>query len=202
MTDWATRDDLAAVLKAFETDNRIFGDNYWALQAHADKFGWQPIPAPTSIPQYAKMGESGHWWSLFYGGMTTLVNSQEDMQTRAEQLRSHAYAMAGSTPPPHAVPAVTLITSKGLGLVGWHGVAGAVVYSLQRRASGSAPWETVCDKCATDADAPWVDAHPSSLFTTRYRVIAYNADGREASLRQNDKQTREHLQLLANAIPD
>jgi hypothetical protein len=94
VTDWPTRDDFAAVLKAIEIDNRIFGDNYWALQAHAEKFGWQPISAPTNNPVYAKMGESGHWWSLFYGGMTTLVNSKEDMQARAEQLRTHAFAMA------------------------------------------------------------------------------------------------------------
>jgi hypothetical protein len=177
VTNWPTRDDFAAVLKVFETDKGIFGDNYWALQAHADKFGWQPLSAPTDNPVYAKLGESGHWWSLFYGGKTTIVNSKEDMQARAEQLRTHAYAMAGATPPPHESPATPVITFKGWGLLGWHGVAGAVTYSVQRRTSDSAPWETICDKCATDADTPWVDAHPASPFTSRYRVIAYNADG-------------------------
>jgi mannan endo-1,4-beta-mannosidase len=76
-----------------------------------------------------------------------------------------------------------VITFKGIGLLGWHGSAGAVVYTVQRRSSDSAPWETVCDRCATDADTPWVDEKaanisPLSLFATKYRVIAYNADGK------------------------
>ncbi|HXY51112.1 MAG TPA: hypothetical protein VEI01_16795 [Terriglobales bacterium] len=178
VTNWPTRDDFQAVLKALEFDPKISGDDYWALQAHADKFGWQPIPAPTSNPAYAHSGESGHWWSLFYGGVTTLVNSSDDMQARAEQLRAHGYVMAGTPVPPHAVPVSPVITFKGLGLLGWHGSAGAVVYSVQRRTSNSTPWETVCDKCATDADAPWVDPKPAGLFTTKYRVIAYSADGK------------------------
>jgi hypothetical protein len=71
-----------------------------------------------------------------------------------------------------------VITFKGLGLLGWHGSAGAVAYGIQRKADDSAPWETICDKCATDADTPWVYPQPAKLFTTRYRVIAYNADGK------------------------
>ena len=177
VTDWPTRDEFAAVLTKFESDRRIFGDNYWALQAHADKFGWQPISAPTTSAEYAKKGESGHWWSLFYGGMITLVNSKDDMQARAEQLRTHAFAMAGVALPPHPRPATPAITFKGLNLLGWHGVAGAVVYSVQRRNGDAAPWETICDKCATDADAPWIDPHPALIFTTKYRVIAFNANG-------------------------
>lgn len=178
VTDWPSRDDFQTTLKALEADPRICGDDYWALQAHADKFGWQPIPAPTTSAAYAKVGESGHWWSLYYGGINTLVNTKEDMQARAEQLRAHAYAMAGLPVPPHAVPTAPVITFKGIGLLGWHGSAGAVAYSVLRQTSDSAPWETVCDKCATDADAPWLDAKPGVTFTTKYRVIAYNADGK------------------------
>lgn len=180
VTDWPTRDDFQTVLKAFEADPRICGDNYWALQAHADKFGWQPISAPTSNAMYAKVGESGHWWSLFYGGAKTLVNSSDDMRARAEQLRTHAYAMAGTPAPAHDVPAPPVMTFIGLGLVGWHGSAGAVSYSVQRQTAGTASWDTVCDKCATDADAPWVDPKPGAPFTTKYRVIAWNADGKSS----------------------
>lgn len=91
--------------------------------------------------------------------------------------------MAGIPVPPHPLPTPPVITFKGIGLVAWRGSAGAVVYSVERRVGGSAPWETVCDRCATDADTPWVDekARTSSLdvlFATRYRVIAYNADGK------------------------
>lgn len=183
VTDWPTSEDLQKVLHTLESDPKISGDGYWALQAHADKFGWQLLPAPVSNPSYAKWGETGQWWSLFYGGVKTLVNSAEDMQARAELLRTHAYVMAGLPVPPHPVPAPPVITFKGIGLVGWRGSAGAVVYSVQRRIGDSAHWETICDRCATDADTPWVDADAASssvanLFATKYRVIAYNADGK------------------------
>ena len=185
VTDWPTTDDLEHVLKTLESDPRISGDDYWALQAHADKFGWQLISAPANSAAYARWGETGQWWSLFYGGMNTLINSAKDMQARAELLRTHAFLMAGQEVPPHPIPAPPVITFKGIGLVGWHGSAGAVAYSVQRRVSPSETWVTVCDRCATDADTPWVDeaARTSSLvtlFATQYRVIAYNADGKQS----------------------
>jgi len=182
VTDWPTRDDLEAALRVLETDPKISGAGYWALQAHADKFGWQLISAPANSSSYAKWGETGQWWSLFYGGVNTLVNTAEDMQARAELLRAHAFAMADEPVPPHPAPTPPVITFKGIGLVGWHGSPGAVVYTVQRRDNDSAPWLTVCDRCATDADTPWIDqqARNSSLvqlFATQYRVIAFNADG-------------------------
>ena len=183
ITNWPTREDFETVLKTLESDSRISGDGFWALQAHADKFGWQPISAPTNSASYSTWGESGQWWSLFYGGVNTLINSAQEMQARAELLRTHAFAMAGIPVPPHPVPAPPEITFKGIGLVGWHGSPGAVVYSVQRRIGDSAQWETVCDRCATDADTPWVDekvrnSSLETLFAIRYRVIAYNADGK------------------------
>ena len=183
VTDWPTREDFQKVLTALESDPKISGDGYWALQAHADKFGWQLISAPTKSASYARWGESGEWWSLFYGGVNTMINSAEEMQARAELLRTHAYNMAGMQVPPHPIPAAPVITFKGIGILGWHGSAGAVVYSVQRRSGESAEWETICDKCATDADTPWVDEKAkgmpfAELFATKYRVIAYNADGK------------------------
>ena len=183
VTDWPTRDDFQKALSALESDPNISGDGYWALQAHADKFGWQPISAPANNASYAKWGETGEWWSLFYGGVKTLVDSAEDMQARAELLRTHAFVMAGLPVPPHAVPGPPVITFKGIGLLGWHGSAGAVVYSVQRRIGDSPQWETVCNRCASDADTPWVDSDAekrsvANLFATKYRVIAYNADGK------------------------
>ena len=183
ITDWPTRNDFQKVLSALESDRNISGDGFWALQAHADKFGWQLLSAPANSAAYAKWGETGQWWSLFYGGVKTLVDSAEGMQARAELLRAHAFVIAGLTVPPHPVPAPPVITFKGIGLLGWHGSAGAVVYSVQRRIGDSAQWVTVCDRCATDEDAPWVDADAaksslSNLLATKYRVIAYNADGK------------------------
>ncbi len=183
VTDWPARSEFEAVLKALEADPKIGGDGFWALQAHADKFGWQPISAPSNSAAYSRWGETGQWWSLFYGGVSTLINSAQEMQARAELLRTHAFAMAGLPVPPHPIPAPPTITFKGIGILGWHGSPGAVIYSVQRRPGDSAKWVTVCDRCATDADTPWVDASAKNsslvtLLTTRYRVIAYNADGK------------------------
>ncbi|HEY1657056.1 MAG TPA: hypothetical protein VGG14_01810 [Candidatus Sulfotelmatobacter sp.] len=176
VTNWTTRDDFQNLLHTLETDSNIWGDGYWALMAHAVNFGWQAIPANVSNANYAKYGESGQWWALYYGGINTMINTAEDMQARAEQLRAHAYAMAGIPVPPHPVPAAPVITTQGIGFIGWRGSAGAVSYTVQRKSSASAQWETICDKCATDADAPWPDPKPAG-FGAKYRVIAYNADG-------------------------
>jgi mannan endo-1,4-beta-mannosidase len=176
-TDWPTRADLQKVLDTLVQDKSIFGDDFWALQAHAANYGWQSIPANVNNAAYARTGESGQWWALYYGGINTLINSRGDMQARAEMLRNHAYAMAGIPIPRYPVPPAPLITIKGLGVIAWRGSAGAVRYSVQRQVSPTAPWRTICNECATDADTPWVDPKPLGLFRARYRVIAYNADG-------------------------
>ena len=176
-TNWKTRENFQALLTAMQGNSKVSGDLYWALQAHAPNFGWQPISADTGDPKFAREGESGHWWSVYYGGRDTLANSREDMQARVEQLRAHAYVMAGVPTPPHAVPKPPVITTKARGLIGWRGSAGAVTYSVQRRPGGAAPWETICDRCATDADAPWIDHQAPERLGAQYRVIAHNADG-------------------------
>lgn len=176
-TDWKTQQDLQEVLDTLAKDTSISGDDFWALQAHLENFGFQPIPADTNDAGYAERGESGEWWALYYPGIKTLVNTSEDMAERAQQLRTHAYVMAGLPVPKHMRPEQPEVTTVVLGgLVAWRGSAGAVKYSIERLDPGSKEWKTVCDRCATDADDPWVDPHPGS-FGSHYRVTAYNADG-------------------------
>jgi hypothetical protein len=178
ITDWATQADLQKVLTALESDPKISGDGFWALQAHVDNFGWQPIPANVSNEAYSKTSESGQWWALYYGGIKTLINTKEDMAARAELLRTHAFKMAGLAVPPRAIPPAPVITIKGMGLLAWRGSAGAVNYSIERRNNESSPWMKICDRCVTDADTPWVDPKPAQgFFGAQYRVTAYNADG-------------------------
>jgi mannan endo-1,4-beta-mannosidase len=176
-TDWATSQDLQNVLDTLAKDPNVSGDDFWALQAHLDNFGFQLIPADVSNPAYAEHGESGEWWALYYPGVKTLVNSADDMAARARQLRAHAYAMAGVPVPKHATPPAPVITSVVLGgLIAWRGSAGAVRYSIERQDAGSKEWKTICERCATDTDDPWPDPH-GVLAGVSYRVTAYNADG-------------------------
>lgn len=179
VTDWATQADLEKVLKTIASDPKISGDLYWALQAHNDEYGWQPIPANVPNKAYSERSESGQWWALYYPGIDTLINTREDMHARAELLRSHAFEMAGEPVPPHAIPPAPVVTTKGMGLVAWRGSADAVSYSIERQDTPGAAWQTICDKCATDSDTPWIDPKPApGIFTARYRVIAWNADGK------------------------
>jgi hypothetical protein len=176
-TNWKTTGDLQQVLDTLAADPKVSGDDFWALQAHLDNFGFQPIPADSRTLPFARDGECGEWWALYYPGIKTLDMTAEDMAARAQQLRSHAFAMAGITVPPHAVPPAPVITSVVVGgLVAWRGSAGAVRYSIERFDPSSKQWQLICDKCATDADDPWVDPHPI-LWGAQYRVIAWNADG-------------------------
>lgn len=175
-TDWATAEDLQHLLDSFTDNPDISGDGFWALQGHLDNFGFQPIPADTTDPEFAAKGESGEWWALYYPGRKTLVMSAEDMAGRAQQLRKHAYQMSGLTVPKHEVPPAPVISSVVLGgLLAWRGSAGATHYSIERMAPGSSQWKLICDHCATDEQDPWIDPHPA--FGARYRVTAYNADG-------------------------
>jgi mannan endo-1,4-beta-mannosidase len=177
-TNWATRADLQTLLDTIQKDANISGDGFWALQAHLDNFGFQPIPADTRNADFAGTGESGEWWALYYPGMKTLAMTAEDMAARAQQLRTHAYNMAGIVVPSHAIPPAPVITSTVLGgLIAWRGSAGAVRYSIERQAPNAQQWQLVCDRCATDADDPWIDSSGVSSFGAQYRVTAYNADG-------------------------
>jgi mannan endo-1,4-beta-mannosidase len=176
-TDWTTQQDLQTVLDTLAKDPNVSGDDFWALQAHLDNFGFQLIPAEVSNVAHAEHGESGEWWALYYPGVKTLVNSSDDMAARAQQLRAHAYAMAGVAVPKHMTPPAPVITSIVFGgLIAWRGSAGAIRYSIERMDAGSKDWKTICDRCAADADDPWPDPH-GVLGGVHYRVTAYNADG-------------------------
>jgi len=181
-TNWVTPNDLQAALTAMESDPKISGNGFWALYGHAIEYGWQPMVMPTNNLAHAKaaVSDTGQWWSFYYGGIETLVNTRDDMRARAEMLRTHAYKMASLAVPPHDIPPAPVITTKSLGIVRWRGSAGAVNYSVERQTKDG-KWELVCDKCAIDADMGWPDPDPKSLMGGKYRITAYNADGKPSA---------------------
>jgi mannan endo-1,4-beta-mannosidase len=176
LTDWKTAADLQAVLDRMVSDKNISGDGFWALQAHLDNFGFQPIPADCRDLRFSAAGECGEWWALYYPGIKTIMMTAEDMGARAQQLRNHAYVMSGKGVPKHAVPPAPVMTAVVAGgLIAWRGSAGAVRYSIERYDAKTQNWKVICDKCATDSDDPWIDPTPAG--GAKYRVTAFNLDG-------------------------
>jgi mannan endo-1,4-beta-mannosidase len=186
-TNYPTRSALSAFLATLQALPSVAGDAFWALEAHGDGHGWQPIPADTDDPTTATHLESGQWWALYYPGIQTLVSTKADMAARAQLIRVHNYAMRGVRVPRHALPPAPTVTSVAYGptsFVGrigarvyWQGSAGAADYTVQRASSPSGPWRSVCNRCVTDLDDGFADVSAAARGAW-YRVIPYNLDGR------------------------
>ncbi len=186
-TNYPTLRGLRSFLETLRRMPEVAGDAFWALQSHNDGHGWMPIPADSSDPTTATQLESGQWWALYYPGIQTLVSTEADMKARAQEIRSHNYAMRGVRVPAHAIPPRPTVTAARygptsfIGRVGtrvyWQGSAGAHNYSVQRAAGAGGPWVTLCKRCVTDVDDGYADVGAAANGTW-YRVIPYNLDGK------------------------
>jgi mannan endo-1,4-beta-mannosidase len=176
-TNYPTVGALRRFLTTLAKDARVAGDAFWALQAHRPGHGWMAIPANTTDRAAAARIETGQWWALYYTGIRTLVNTAEDMATRAQVIRAHNYAISGRRAPPHALPPRPTITSISGSRVYWQGSAGAKDYSIQRGPVARGPWRTVCRRCVTDSSNGWLDRGRDARGSW-HRVIPYNLDGK------------------------
>ena len=161
---WQTLDDLEAFLKAIEKDRSVSGAFVNDLGAHADQGGWLPAAHP---------GVS----TIYFPAAPTPEMDVATMEPRARAVRRLSYGMMDLVPIAFAPVDPPTIISVTHGKVVWRGSAGATKYSIARSAdiTQTGSWQTLCDRCVTDATPSWQDpAVPTA--PTWYRVTPYNAN--------------------------
>ena len=149
--NWTTP-SLGGWLDAIARRHVVSGDLFWSMQSHR----------PTN----------GTWDDGVFNG--TYPGSTPARQRLFRTLRAHAYAMRGLDVPADSVPGVAPITAIVGNRIAWRGAAVAASYSVERSTTGPAGgFVVLCDRCATDAGTPWIDASQPG-GTSWYRVRGYN----------------------------
>jgi hypothetical protein len=176
---WNTS-DLPSFLSLIDSTSSISGDLYWDLLPPNDDWGFEEHYDGYQV-HYP--GDSS---DVISAGVTPPVTAASSDAPLVAQLRSHAYAMAGTAAPAYAVPAAPVITNvervasatAGSGnIVEWQGVAGAASYRVQWSTAGATgPWTLAGSVSATDA-TPWLDSGASAGPNLWYRVTAVNPGG-------------------------
>jgi Cellulase (glycosyl hydrolase family 5) len=153
-------DPLSDFLASAQSDPAVAGVAFWELWSHDDQYGFSG---------------SNEQSILYYPGTSSA------MSRAVQLLRAHAFAMRNQAAPPVGVPGTPLLETvirNGPGnQVIWRGTALAASYTVETSTAGPAgPWSVICQRCATDADTPWVDAR-EPIGPLWYRVTAYNLAG-------------------------
>ncbi len=157
-------DDLKTFLSTVLSQPAISGALFWELWPHRDPYGFL-----SNQPKF----------TLHYPGDTS------SMQSHVDLLRTYAFEVAHVSQPAESVvgsPLLsTVIRTDSQNTLLWRGVVGAASYSVERSTDGpNGPWTTICDKCATDMDVPWIDSSPPSSATW-YKVVPYATAGSAGS---------------------
>ena len=151
---------LDSFLASIMSNHTISGSLFWELWPHSDSYGF--------ISNEAK-------FTLHYPGDTSL------MQMQVNLLRTYAFKLRDQIVPVEQVLTEpwlsTVIRMNSQNVLIWRGAVGAVNYSIERSTTGPhGPWIDICNRCATDANAPWIDSSPPSS-STWYQVIPYTITG-------------------------
>jgi hypothetical protein len=152
-------DPLDKFLASVQANPNVSGDAFWELWSHDDQYGY----------------DRGDQYTLHYPGDTATMLGSVSL------LRQYAYPMNKQQVPPNSVPGTPLIekviingTSNTLI---WQGTTFAASYTIERSTNGPAgPWTTVCNRCVTDNNAPWIDT-TENAGPLWYHLIAYNLNG-------------------------
>jgi hypothetical protein len=155
---------LASYLTDIETTAGVSGDLYWQLIPHDNNHGYLQHTDPNGAGL------------AFYG-------NSSDLQTRASDLRTHAYTMSGLSVPAYPAPPAPLITSMtqsgGHNVMEWRGAAGADDYTIQvSTGSSSGPWTTLTSTVDdnTDQSSGWQDSATYGGHAW-YQIIPTAPDG-------------------------
>ena len=156
-----TQEGFERFLHAIIANRSITGAFLSDLSGHADRGG--------NLPP----GLDGQ--SLYFPGTTTPAAADDAMQARARAVRRLSFGMQDLLPVPFLNVGPPSIISAVHGHVVWRGAAGATAYGIARSkditAGGS--WQSVCDRCVTDAAGSWQDPQPAA-GPVWYRMIPYN----------------------------
>jgi hypothetical protein len=148
-----TGSNLGSFLSAIEGNTAVVGDVYWSLFPHNDKY------------RYVQHSDC---CTLHYPG------DSSSMRSAAQSLRTHAYIMSGVSVPAHGIPSAPLITNTN-NPIAWRGAVSGDTYTIER-STDQVNWTVICNKCATDNNAPWNDSsRPGG--TVYYRIQAFNLAG-------------------------
>jgi hypothetical protein len=168
---------LQSFLNVIQGTPAISGDLYWGLLPPDDNFGF--------VEHY-------DGYQLHYPGDNSDVSDSGGPPVAApasdapwaDELRTHAYLMAGRAVPGYLVPAAPVITnveqvaSAAVGpgnLVEWRGVVGAAEYVVSRSVTGPAgPWQVVGYASVSQAQLPFRDPAGPPGPGVWYEVTAKN----------------------------
>lgn len=155
---WTSAD--SALYDTFASDQDVTGALFWSLFPHADDHGYV---------------QHNDGFTLHFPG------DDAAMKQAAASIRALDYRMSGRAEPPVPAPGRPAVTSarrsSGQVVLAWRGATTAGSYSVLRSTAGTGgPWQTVCDRCATDNTTPWTDTSAPS-GPVWYAVAPYTADG-------------------------
>jgi hypothetical protein len=160
---FATEDAFEAFLQSVIKTRQITAAFLSDLSAHAEQGGNLP-PGPDGQ-------------SMYFPGASTPVADEDTMQARARAVRRLSFGMQDLLPLPFLNVGRPVIVSAVHGHVVWRGAAGATTYGIARSSDITAggSWQSVCDRCVTDAAGSWQDPSPAKE-PVWYRMIPYNAN--------------------------
>lgn len=145
----------------------------WSIRPRNREGGFYWHSEPNNLGRY-----KAYHWPGFPSG------SAYDETAVMDLVRQAAHAIRGLPLLPLPVPATPrMLPTDDVGAISWQGATGATQYRLDRGASASGPWETLCQKAREDQHPYrplFADETAAIGMPCWYRVAAANGSGESA----------------------